>query len=206
VVAVTSTASKAPMLRSLGADAVVLARDGAAYHRDPALAGGVDVALEAVGAPTFLSALRALRPAGRLVLVGNVTAPHAAGSKDRDKDKAGEAQGTLALPLGLAILNSLEIIGSDRCASSHRTHAHARACTSMHTHRCDWRACMCAGADGGMWEEQLHGGGAVAMLCLYAEPGPAPAGGGDAATGLVRGGAGGAGGPPRDGPHRAQGA
>lgn len=35
--------------------------------------GGVDVVLECVGAPTFLPSLKAQKPEGRLVLVGNVS-------------------------------------------------------------------------------------------------------------------------------------
>jgi len=56
----------------------------------------VDMAFEAVGAPTFMGSLRSLKPRGRLVLIGNVTT------------------GTANLPVGLAIINGLEVIGSDR--------------------------------------------------------------------------------------------
>lgn len=71
VIAVTSSPAKAEALTRAGADEVVAAEG---FHR--ALVertGGADVALELTGAPTFQSALRALRSGGRLVVVGNVT-------------------------------------------------------------------------------------------------------------------------------------
>ena len=90
------------MRRSRARDDASLRERGVAACED----AQVHMALEAVGAPTFLSAVRSLRPGGRLVLVGNVTA------------------GQLNMPMGLAILNSLEIIGSDRLCA---TRARARA-------------------------------------------------------------------------------
>lgn len=73
VVALTSHAEKAEALRALGADEVIVA--GVDFHREVLRrTGGVDVALELVGAPTFNSSLRSLRGGGRLVVVGNVTA------------------------------------------------------------------------------------------------------------------------------------
>ncbi|HEX8953632.1 MAG TPA: zinc-binding dehydrogenase, partial [Polyangia bacterium] len=74
VLAVTSSDDKAAALRELGADDVVVARDGQ-WHKEvmARTGGGADVALELVGAPTFNGALRSLRFGGRLALVGNVT-------------------------------------------------------------------------------------------------------------------------------------
>ncbi len=74
VIAVTSSEGKVEALRALGADDVVVARDGT-WHKEvmARTGGGADVALELVGAPTFNAALRSLRFGGRLVLVGNVT-------------------------------------------------------------------------------------------------------------------------------------
>ena len=74
VVAVTSSEGKVEALRALGADEVVVARDGA-WHKEvmARTGGGAEVALELVGAPTFNGALRSLRFGGRLVVVGNVT-------------------------------------------------------------------------------------------------------------------------------------
>jgi acryloyl-coenzyme A reductase len=49
--------------------------EGALHDKVRALApGGVDVALELTGSPTFTSSLRSLRNGGRLVLVGNILA------------------------------------------------------------------------------------------------------------------------------------
>ena len=53
------------------------------------------MAIDCVGEPTFLQSVRSLRPEGTAVIVGNVS------------------NGIGELPLGLAILNSLRVVGSD---------------------------------------------------------------------------------------------
>ena len=59
----------------------------------------VDMVIENVGAPTFTDSLRSLKPGGRLILIGNVS------------------NASVKLPLGLCILKSLAIIGTDSIAS-----------------------------------------------------------------------------------------
>jgi D-arabinose 1-dehydrogenase-like Zn-dependent alcohol dehydrogenase len=66
VTAVLRSTTHAAWVRELGAEDVVLAPDGRFET------GEFDLALETVGAPTFLSTLRSLRIGGRLVVVGNV--------------------------------------------------------------------------------------------------------------------------------------
>ena len=100
VVALVRDAAHEPFVRELGAHEVVL---------DTAKADPVDVALDAVGAPTFLPALRALRPGGRMVVVGNVT-----------KEKVG-------LNLGFVITRGLEIVGG-----SGATREDMRALLALH--------------------------------------------------------------------------
>ena len=109
VIALTSSEDKAAFVESLGADATVVVQresggDGiASFHREirQAAQGGVDMVIECVGTPsTFSSSLRSLRPEGRLVLVGNV-----------ENSVAG-------FPLGLAILNSLSVVGSDSVSAA----------------------------------------------------------------------------------------
>ena len=97
VTGVTSNSSKADYVRSLGADEVIVMDSKGHFSRDDIVKemGGFDVCVECVGGPTFEQALRSLRPEGRLVLVGNV-----------DNTSA-------PLPLGLCILNSLSVVGSD---------------------------------------------------------------------------------------------
>jgi NADPH2:quinone reductase len=99
VVAVTSSEDKVPFLKNqLGVENVLLAKTPeqlATFFRSPLLRGGVDMAFDAVGAPTFEPALRSLKPGGRLVLIGNVTA------------------GEVPLKLGLTIINELKIIGGE---------------------------------------------------------------------------------------------
>jgi acryloyl-coenzyme A reductase len=84
VVALVRDAKHEEFIRGLGAHEVIVD----ASKTDP-----VDVALDAVGAPTFLTALRALRIGGRMVVVGNVT-----------REKVG-------LNLGFVITRGLTIVG-----------------------------------------------------------------------------------------------
>jgi len=95
--AVTSSENKIKSLEELGADHVIINGDGR-FHKQilKERAGrGLDVAIDCVGAPTFNSSLRSLRPRGRVVLIGNVDGKH------------------VEMNLGIIILNSLAILGSD---------------------------------------------------------------------------------------------
>jgi acryloyl-coenzyme A reductase len=76
VVAQTTSANKAAMLRALGADAVVhVARGGDFSAEVKALTGGegVDCALDTVGTPVFTPTRRSLARGGRWVLIGQLT-------------------------------------------------------------------------------------------------------------------------------------
>ncbi len=88
VVAVVRDARHAAFVRGLGAGEVVVV--GPTVQGDFA---PVDMALDTVGAPSFLSALRALRIGGRLVVVGNVVPEK------------------VALNLGFLITRGLTIVG-----------------------------------------------------------------------------------------------
>ncbi len=95
-IAVTGSPRKADMLREAGADDVIVA-EGNKFHpqvhaRYP---GGVDMAFDAVGAPTFNSSLRSLRADGRVVLVGNITGEH------------------LDINPGLVVVRGMSVLGSD---------------------------------------------------------------------------------------------
>ncbi|SDG33986.1 D-arabinose 1-dehydrogenase, Zn-dependent alcohol dehydrogenase family [Klenkia brasiliensis] len=97
VVAVTGDASKVAALQDAGATEVAVRPDGRELRRIAAgldRPRGVDVVVETTGAPTFAVVLRALRPGGRLVLVGN-TAP-----------------ADLPLDPGLLIVRELAVLGS----------------------------------------------------------------------------------------------
>ena len=83
--------TKSDFIRGLGANEVIPSNEG--FHKS--LSEGVDMVIECVGAPTFADSLRALKPGGRLVLIGNVTNANA------------------KLPLGLCIVKSLSVIGTD---------------------------------------------------------------------------------------------
>lgn len=107
VLAVTTSPSKEKFVRSLGADEVILATAGSAgeamsaFNKDDTVRRNEpDLAIECTGGPGFTSSLRSLRPEGKLVLVGNV-------------DNSSES-----LPLGLCILKSLSIIGSDSISAT----------------------------------------------------------------------------------------
>lgn len=99
-VAVTSSEAKAPLLRDLGADAVVVAPDY--RYRDQVrrlCPQGADVVLELTGQPGFESAVRTLAPGGRVVLAGNLS------------------PAVLGLHAGLAIYRELAVLGSGNATS-----------------------------------------------------------------------------------------
>lgn len=91
VTAVIRNRQNEPFVADLGADEVVVT-DGVAIHK--AVRGRFDAALECVGQPTFNGSLRALRPGGRMVVIGNVSPQRA------------------QVNLGYIILNSVHISGS----------------------------------------------------------------------------------------------
>jgi D-arabinose 1-dehydrogenase-like Zn-dependent alcohol dehydrogenase len=103
VVALVRDAKHEGFLRSLGAHEVTT---------DPKSISPVDVAVDTVGAPTFLSALHALQVGGRAVTLGNVT-----------REKVG-------LNLGLVITKGLTILGG-----SGATAAEMGAVLAMHAER-----------------------------------------------------------------------
>jgi len=75
VIAQTTSPEKAKLIREVGADEVVVARDGkfADEVRRLARGEGVDVVCDNVGAPVFQEALRATARGARYVLVGELT-------------------------------------------------------------------------------------------------------------------------------------
>lgn len=99
VLAVTSSEEKAQSLRAYGADDVIVSPD-LAFHKDvkPRTSGGVSLVLDCVGAPTLNASLRSVRPMGRVVVVGNVTAERA------------------EVNAGMLILNEVSLSGSSGCA------------------------------------------------------------------------------------------
>jgi acryloyl-coenzyme A reductase len=97
VIGTTGNAStKGDYIRSLGANEVITAAPG--FSKE--LKEGVDMVIECVGAPTFTDSLRSLKPGGRLILIGNVT------------------NSSTSLPLGLCIVKSLSVIGTDSIEAS----------------------------------------------------------------------------------------
>jgi acryloyl-coenzyme A reductase len=97
VVAVTGSPAKANELRALGAHRVAIRPDARTLRGLVAELGGprgADAVIEITGGPTFPTALRALAPRGRLVIVGN-TEP-----------------APLPLEPGLMILKELRVHGS----------------------------------------------------------------------------------------------
>ena len=89
VTAIVREEAQRAYVERLGAHRVIVDAGGS-FH---GAAGGVDLALDTVGQPTFNSALRALRVGGRIVIVGNVV-----------QEKA-------SVNLGYVITNGLTIIG-----------------------------------------------------------------------------------------------
>jgi len=101
VIALTSNDGKSERLKQLGADEVVVSPTGEFHDAVRGKSGGgVDVALELTGSATFASALRSLRPRGRMVVVGNIDT------------------GRVSVNLGAMILYSYALFGSH--GASHR--------------------------------------------------------------------------------------
>lgn len=101
VIAVTSSSSNINFLKSIGADEVIVTNPQETFSKSSIIenVSGCSLAIECVGEPTFLQSLRCLKPEGRMVLVGNVN------------------NSTVNLPIGLCILNSLKVVGSDSIAA-----------------------------------------------------------------------------------------
>ena len=93
-----SVETKQEYIKGLGAAEVISAERG--FSKQLGRDNLVDMVIENVGAPTFTDSLRSLKPGGRLVLIGNVT------------------NESVSLPLGLCILNSLSVIGTDSIEGS----------------------------------------------------------------------------------------
>jgi D-arabinose 1-dehydrogenase-like Zn-dependent alcohol dehydrogenase len=96
IIAITGSDTKVGKLRAAGADEVIVTRESKFHDRVRAVSAseGAAAVIEIAGTPTFDSSMRALRPGGRLVLVGNVT------------------PGTVALNPAISILKEIEVIGS----------------------------------------------------------------------------------------------
>jgi acryloyl-coenzyme A reductase len=99
VIAATTSADKAALLREYGAHEVIVGEPEQLHHAvKRATAGvGVEVALDCVGTPTLNAALRSLRQGGRLVVLGNVTTER------------------WEINPGFVILGELEVRGSAGC-------------------------------------------------------------------------------------------
>lgn len=98
VLATTTSDRKVPYIRALGADRVIVSRDGdftkeVRHHTS----GGVDLAIDCIGPSTFDASVKSLRKGGRIVVVGNV-----------EKVK-------VDLNLGALIMFGYEIVGSASC-------------------------------------------------------------------------------------------
>ncbi len=96
VVGVSSSAAKAQALFARGADEVIVSPE-LSFHKQ-ARDKGIDVVLDCVGAPTLNSAIRCVRPMGRVVVAGNVTVEQH------------------ALNPGYVILNEVGIFGTSACS------------------------------------------------------------------------------------------
>ena len=94
--AVTSSPDKRAELETLGADRVLVDRDGR-FHKQvrEQRPEGVDAVIDCVGAPTLNASLRSLRRFGRVAVVGTLESPR------------------VELSLGYLVVNALKVLGSD---------------------------------------------------------------------------------------------
>jgi len=95
-IAVTSSPEKGVALRNAGADEVVVIKDGRYAAEVKALTSGVgaDLVLEIAGGNGLLESIHAVRPQGRVVVLGNVRG------------------GTVDLPPAYLILKEISLIGT----------------------------------------------------------------------------------------------
>jgi acryloyl-coenzyme A reductase len=96
VIGITSADTKAGLIRSAGADHVIVAPD-LQFHRqvrELTDGEGADVVMEITGAPSFESSVRSLMAGGQLVMVGNVR------------------PGAVPLNPAISILKEINVIGS----------------------------------------------------------------------------------------------
>lgn len=92
----SSIDKKSNYIKSLGATEVI----DATIPFSKKYGSTFDMVIECVGAPTFNESLKCLKPGGRLILIGNVT------------------NSTVPLPLGMCIVKSLSVIGTDSIESN----------------------------------------------------------------------------------------
>ena len=93
VVAATSNmSSKQDYLKSIGAKKIIDLSTTQSSLK-------CDIVIECVGSNTFNSSLRQLRSGGKMILIGNITNSNA------------------SFPLGLSIVKSLSVIGTDSCSA-----------------------------------------------------------------------------------------
>lgn len=95
----SSIDKKTNYIKSLGASEVI----DSSIPFSKTIGSSCDMVIECVGAPTFSESLRCLKPGGRLILIGNVT------------------NSTAPLPLGMCIVKSLSVIGTDSIESNELT-------------------------------------------------------------------------------------
>lgn len=94
VIATTTSKHKVNAIWSVGADDVILVKEGRFSKTVKDRYGGVDVALEAVGEPTFQETLRSLKWGGKVIVIGNINVK------------------PVSLALGLIILRENQVIGN----------------------------------------------------------------------------------------------
>jgi NADPH:quinone reductase-like Zn-dependent oxidoreductase len=110
-IAVTTSEAKVDAIKKAGADEVIVLREGTRLKDEVGRLtdGGVDLALELVGKPTFNESVRSVRRGGRVVLVGNVTTER------------------VEINPGFAILNEISVIGSSGATRAEVEHVLALA-------------------------------------------------------------------------------
>jgi D-arabinose 1-dehydrogenase-like Zn-dependent alcohol dehydrogenase len=149
--AVTSSPHKRPELEALGADRVLVDRDGR-FHKQvrEQRPEGIDAVIDCVGEPTLNASVRSLRRFGRVAVVGTLDTPR------------------VELNLGYLVVNSIKLLGSDNVSRKALRETMALVADGRIEVRIDRRLPLSAAAEAHALVEQRQVVGRVVLVPEHA--------------------------------------